>query len=330
MSSTDKLVRDLLRNEYGQLNATQRLKEQVMELYSNKSVLESIGKAALGVQTNWIKEMGQLAAAAQYSFINNYKASSGIAEAIKALTQPPAFYLSASVANLVNLNSYNDISAVIANSLAKNADLGRIAGNSISAVVATLQAEQFKGLASIQQSFAGIAAGMLREAFEHIDERDEEALARFEQLIDEKIATLPHNQVTAESLRTLIFSLLTLLVALGSLGSDLFQVNNSIESSKTQAENHAQVMSALLRIASSTERLLPEQDKNIYYVVERKVDLKLKPHNSSTTVTTLFPNQKTRLVQTNHKWIYIEYFDYLEGVPKYGWANKKYLKKADK
>ena len=46
-------------------------------------------------------------------------------------------------------------------------------------------------------------------------------------------------------------------------------------------------------------------------------------------MVSLLPKQKSRLVQRRHKWIYVEYFDEIEGIPKYGWANKKYLKKIE-
>jgi hypothetical protein len=62
-------------------------------------------------------------------------------------------------------------------------------------------------------------------------------------------------------------------------------------------------------------------------VVERQVVLRLKPSNRGAKIVILFPNQKVLLIEEKHKWIYIEYFDYLEAIPKYGWANKKYLKR---
>lgn len=45
-----------------------------------------------------------------------------------------------------------------------------------------------------------------------------------------------------------------------------------------------------------------------------------------TQVAVLYPNQKVRLEKSAHRWIYVEYFDYIEGIPKMGWVNKKYLK----
>jgi len=86
----------------------------------------------------------------------------------------------------------------------------------------------------------------------------------------------------------------------------------------------------LKQIASNTEQRIPDKDENAYYVVVRKVAIRIKPKCKSAALAVLSPNQKVRLVQDNHKWIYVEYYDYLESIPKYGWANKKYLKRLDK
>lgn len=65
----------------------------------------------------------------------------------------------------------------------------------------------------------------------------------------------------------------------------------------------------------------------IYYIVKRQVQVKVKPTFNSPTIVIIYPNQKVKILKKNHKWIYIEYFDYIDGVPKTGWASKKYLVK---
>lgn len=211
----------------------------------------------------------------------------------------------------------------IAAAAIQNVNYARIGGNSLATAIAALQSQQAQGLKVFQESFAGIMAGTLKQAFEALDERDERAFEQLEQLIDEKISTLPRNQVTAESLWQFLLMLFI------TLGLGLYQIKQDNDSGKTQTEQHNQAMIVMERIANNIQRLFQEQDLNVYYVAERKVNLKIKPKNNSLTITTLFPNQKTRLVQINHQWIYIEYFDYLEGVPKYGWASKKYLKRIN-
>jgi hypothetical protein len=68
-------------------------------------------------------------------------------------------------------------------------------------------------------------------------------------------------------------------------------------------------------------------NEQVEYQVERKVALKLKPKNCSTTMVTLEIGEKVKLIRLSHKWIYVEYHDEEEDLPVYGWANKKYLKR---
>ena len=42
----------------------------------------------------------------------------------------------------------------------------------------------------------------------------------------------------------------------------------------------------------------------------------------------LYPNTRVKLIVEKHKWLYVEWTDYLEAIPRYGWVNKKYLKKT--
>src|SRR6266404_2352705 len=88
----------------------------------------------------------------------------------------------------------------------------------------------------------------------------------------------------------------------------------------------------IARVSETIEKvktLTPTDDASTYYVVEREVVIRLKPVNRSAPVAALYPNQIVRLVQPNLQWIYVEYFDYIEGLPKLGWVNKKYLRKIN-
>jgi uncharacterized protein (DUF433 family) len=214
--------------------------------------------------------------------------------------------------------------ASLASQAIRDLKLSTIGGNSTAVAYAALAAAQAQGFESVRESFAGVTADILRAALMSLD-RDEEAFTHFEELIDEKITTLPHNEVTAESL---LRFLLMLFIALGSLGAEIAQTELAVESSKTQDEQQSAIRKVLERIADNIERLNPEKDQNVYYLVDRTVDLKLKPQERSLTITRIFRNQKTRLVRKKHRWIYVEYFDYLEAIPKYGWAKKKYFKRV--
>jgi hypothetical protein len=205
-------------------------------------------------------------------------------------------------------------------------DFARMSGISGVASLAALGFDQRKVHEQIRTSFAGMLTDAFKDALRSA-KMNEEAFADVERLVNDKIEKLPRGRISAEGIFMLLLQVLAMLIALGAWKTDINQENDAKEASNTQAVQFTQLMGVLQRIAINSERLVPEQDTSTYYVVERQVTLKLKPNSRSTTITTLPPNQKVQQVQMNHKWIYVQYFDYLEGIPKYGWVNKKYLKR---
>lgn len=100
--------------------------------------------------------------------------------------------------------------------------------------------------------------------------------------------------------------------------------NHLTEKRVTESVN--QTRTEILR---EVEKLKPAQVEEVYYVVEREAKLKNHPRPKSPTIQLLSPNQRLKLVKSKGKWIYVEYFDYIEGVPKTGWVLKKYTKRID-
>ncbi|HEX3034418.1 MAG TPA: hypothetical protein VHT73_04685 [Thermodesulfobacteriota bacterium] len=82
-------------------------------------------------------------------------------------------------------------------------------------------------------------------------------------------------------------------------------------------------------ILKEVEKLKPTEIREVYYVVVREVKLKSHPRPKSATIQILSPNQRVKLIQAKGKWIYVEYFDYIEGIPKTGWVLKKYTKRLE-
>lgn len=83
------------------------------------------------------------------------------------------------------------------------------------------------------------------------------------------------------------------------------------------------------QILREVEKLKPTQINDSYYVVEREAKLKVQPQPKSSTIQILSPNQRLKLVKAKGTWIYVEYFNYIEGVPKTGWVLKKYTKRIN-
>lgn len=342
MNNRDEWLNRIMKDQSDSIRAIGQSQREAMAqqlkgyvgLHQAAEAMAQAVQAVAGVRGDYIENMYEHINSLNRHIIDSFKVpnmhrelSESISRLVMLSYENNKFHAVSAMATLAQSIVKNrvDYAAIVSTTLT-NMDVGRIAGNSMFSAIAALQAEQAKGIESLRESFAGIVAGALRQSFNNLDERDEQAFTHFEELVDEKIATLPQNQVTADSL---LQFLLMLFIALSDLGVNIYQAIDGQQSSKIQSEQYTQIMNVLGRIAINTQRLAPEQDQNIYYVVERKVDLKIKPKNSSATITTIFPNQKTRLVQMNHQWIYIEYFDYLEGIPKYGWANKKYLKRIE-
>jgi hypothetical protein len=99
------------------------------------------------------------------------------------------------------------------------------------------------------------------------------------------------------------------------------------EGQQTEERVIDSVRKAQTQILEEVEKLKPPKVNEIYYVVERKVELKIRPQSKSATIQILSPNQTIKLIQAKGKWIYVEYFDYIEGLPKTGWVLKKYTRR---
>lgn len=205
--------------------------------------------------------------------------------------------------------------------------LGALAGSPVFAALKfttpDLSTDQ---IAALTSSFSGKLAASIAEALESVA-TDPRAFDHTEEIYATKVSSLTRSRISADGLWQIYIQILMLLIALGQFRLGLDQINNAATSSQEQKQYLRELIEATQRIAAQTGRLIPADDQNTYFVVERTVTLRVRPTAKSTALAVLLPNQKVRLVARNHKWIYVEYFDYLEGVPKTGWAFKKYFMK---
>lgn len=165
-------------------------------------------------------------------------------------------------------------------------------------------------------AFAGTLMNYVRE---HAT-ASEKAIEELQEIVDEKVAKLPRGRISADGILNLIMTVILFLATIA------YNEVRDGRRTQTPALSDAQIERVIESIAKA-QTLIPENDNSTYYVVERPVAIRLKPNNRSAAVAGLYPNQKVRLVQSSHQWIYVEYFDYIEGIPKLGWVNKKYLEK---
>lgn len=66
-----------------------------------------------------------------------------------------------------------------------------------------------------------------------------------------------------------------------------------------------------------------------YRTTNRECDVKLKPKTKTLTVSKLPKDFELVILQVNHKWVLVSYFDPKDNLPQTGWIMKKYLDKPE-
>lgn len=201
-------------------------------------------------------------------------------------------------------------------------DLAKIRAN---AFLMTSSIDIIKNIKELSNSFAVELASTIYRIIED-SKTDENAFSEFEDLVENKVKEQPNSKASLE-LIMFILTFLSFLVGSGQLYYAKLQYEDAKQSSKINDQRYSELIKILINIAENLGERSKKNETN--YVVQRTVELKVKPKFKSYTIAVLYPNQEVQLVESSHKWIYVEYFDYLDGIPKYGWANKKYLVKIE-
>jgi len=156
-----------------------------------------------------------------------------------------------------------------------------------------------------------------------------------EQLIAEKISSLPKDKTSLQGL-SLLLAVLTLFLQFYQSYISQEQLSDSKESGtvqtgilkETKAQNELinRLVEGIGRISSQLQEANLKHDSGTYYIVQRSANLRVKCTSTSAVISRLNPNQRVRLVERKHGWIHVEYFDYIDAVTRNGWVLKKYLK----
>ncbi len=202
-------------------------------------------------------------------------------------------------------------------------DLAKIRAN---AFLMTSSIESIKNITKLNNSFAIELASSIYRILEG-SENDKNNFSEFEDLVKAKVNKQPNSKASLE-LVMFILTFLSFLVGSGQFYYAKLQYDDAKLSSEINDQRYSELVKILNRIAENLDEK-PVNNETIY-VVQRTIKLTVKPKFKSYTIAVLYPNQQVQLVESSHKWIYVEYFDYLDGIPKYGWANKKYLVKLEK
>lgn len=206
---------------------------------------------------------------------------------------------------------------------AKRIDFSGLGAISGSGGLAALDFSRFRQdiaqIRTIHGSYSGQLAKVLRNLLGE-QEITEENMRPVIELVNVQVSNLPASRVVAEGMITLIATVLTVLFSYELKDKSVSSVRQL-----RQLHQLEQVGRLVHHIVNNTERLLPVEDNSTYYFVDRQVFIGAKPNKRTFQIGQLFPEQKVRLVNRNHKWIRVEYFDQIDGSAKYGWAPKKYF-----
>ncbi len=174
-----------------------------------------------------------------------------------------------------------------------------------------------------QNTFVGNLAHSFRDAIES-SENEKEAMRKVEALVEEKLIESSSSSFTTQNTIAMI---LTLLGIIATCYFNLHNLSIAEKSSETQQLRYKQLLEAIEKIVKNTN---PQNSEiEVYYVIEREFDVRTKPDFKSVKFSRFYRNTKVKLIVEKHKWIYVEWTDYLDAVPRYGWVNKKYLKKLN-
>ena len=149
-------------------------------------------------------------------------------------------------------------------------------------------------------------------------ERFQNITTSLEKLFDEKIRRNSPNIISFDAF-------LQILIATIFFLSTVYLAN---ETDKSIQELNDKVDKILPKI----ETLSPKEDTSanrILYTCKSHSNVRTEPSSKSLVVDILYPNQIVSFIQEKKNWMYVEYFDYVEDLPKMGWVYKGNLKRIE-
>ena len=182
--------------------------------------------------------------------------------------------------------------------------------NSVNSLIKNLEVSKLQS--TIESSFSIQLLNELK--VDNFDFND--ALEVVEEAFTNKIETSKKGWISAEGLFQLFFAIVLYVLSQAS----------AMDSEDALMEKLSQLETNFIEQIAT---LIPDEQEDIistYYIVQRTAKLHTESSTKSHVLGFLYPNQRVRLIKRKSKWIYIEYFDNLKGIPKLGWVLKKYLR----
>lgn len=274
---------------------------------SRSSVLQSLDNSSVTQLINAMKKLSSSRLSVLQSIIN-----SPVMQQIKAMEALSSSKLN-SFNNSPSIRQINIIEKSISESL-------KFRNSSLSTLLKAITSSKVSTYSDLLEKVVSANAGPLSfgEAYQEVVESVNsipisEDFDRFKIQLDNKISKAPAGALSAEFYLSLIFAFILFYISQAS----------TIESEKKLLDR----MDILETTVSSQLHNLNRYERgSTFYLVERGVNLRVKPTTNSQVVSVLYPNMKVLLVERATKWIKIEYFDYKNNVYVSGWVYKKYLK----
>jgi len=165
--------------------------------------------------------------------------------------------------------------------------------------------------------------GSLHKRLEQLHESGaavEAAMAEVDSAIKERAGCLPQSRVNFKGMFDLLYPLLLVLL-------QLWYARFSQERSSAEMQRfvESQLRATETHLALQIQTLSPPESREPFRVVERRCYLRADRFAKAMTVGVLYPNQLVEVHRTSGQWAYIEFFDYVNAIPKTGWILKKYV-----
>ena len=133
-----------------------------------------------------------------------------------------------------------------------------------------------------------------------------------QEVIEEKSKKLSKEIISADGLMSFLLTIILFVITL--------------QSSKEEEER---IIKAIEKIEEPLINFIEEREdtnsSETYFFVNSSVNLRALPNTESSIITVLHPNQRVELIKQQDGWLYIRYFDHLDGVPRIGWVYHRYL-----
>lgn len=192
-----------------------------------------------------------------------------------------------------------------------------------SSVIGQLPALRAAAIAIRLPEFDTTFLGGLHKRLERLHESGVGVTPAMEEVdlaLKERAGQLPRSWVSFKGMFDLLYPLLIALL-------QLWYAKYSDERSSTEMQRfiESQFRATETRLTLQIQTLKPLGSPMALSVVARQCYLRADRFAKAITVGVLYPNQVITIHRTSGKWAYVEFFDYVNAIPKTGWILKKYV-----